>query len=214
MRSSSRRRAGASSCRWPGQASACGCRSPIRGRALRRNTCRTCSRRSAGPNAHSRAPERGLGAGLSIVRHIAQLHGGDVVATSARPRARDDGHGHAAGWLGHRRSGRQPAARGGHAGPGDARRPARARRRRRRDIAREPCRGPRNDGRAGVDRAVGHDALDAVERQAPNVVLSDLAMPDGDGFWLLDRIRHLPGSSGICPSSRSRPTPATPTGTA
>ena len=60
----------------------------------------------------------------------------------------------------------------------------------------------------------GHDALDAVERQAPNVVLSDLAMPDGDGFWLLDRIRHLPGSSGHLPSSRSRPTPATPTGTA
>lgn len=45
----------------------------------------------------------------------------------------------------------------------------------------------------------GHDALDAIARQHPSVVLSDLAMPDGDGFWLLDHIRQLPDSGGRVP---------------
>ncbi|WP_201317126.1 response regulator, partial [Burkholderia sp. E168m15] len=45
----------------------------------------------------------------------------------------------------------------------------------------------------------GHDALEAVERQPPSVVLSDLAMPDGDGYWLLDRIRRLPNGGGHLP---------------
>jgi CheY-like chemotaxis protein len=45
----------------------------------------------------------------------------------------------------------------------------------------------------------GRDALDVVARQHPSVVLSDLAMPDGDGFWLIDHIRHLPNGGGRLP---------------
>jgi CheY-like chemotaxis protein len=45
----------------------------------------------------------------------------------------------------------------------------------------------------------GHDALDVVAQQHPSVVLSDLAMPDGDGFWLLDHIRDLPDGGGRLP---------------
>ncbi|MCS6474152.1 response regulator, partial [Burkholderia thailandensis] len=45
----------------------------------------------------------------------------------------------------------------------------------------------------------GRDALDAIAQQPPSVVLSDLAMPDGDGFWLVDHIRHLPDGGGHLP---------------
>ena len=168
------------------------------GRALRRNTCRTCSRRSAGPNAHSRR-RSAASAGLSIVRHIAQLHGGDVVATSAGP-----GRGTTvtvtlpAGWdiddpadnLLHAADTPDPVTLDGQrvlVVDDDA-------------TSRASLAAALETMGAQVSTAQsGHDALDAVERQAPNVVLSDLAMPDGDGFWLLDRIRHLPGSSGHLP---------------
>jgi CheY-like chemotaxis protein len=36
----------------------------------------------------------------------------------------------------------------------------------------------------------GREALAVVANLQPTVVLSDLAMPDGDGFWLLDALRH------------------------
>ncbi|OXI38390.1 hybrid sensor histidine kinase/response regulator [Burkholderia aenigmatica] len=145
------------------------------------------------------SPKRGLGLGLSIVRNIAQLHGGDVVATSA-----GTGRGTTvtvtlpAGW-----DADDPAENLLHAGgtpdtvaldgqrvlvvDDDA-------------TSRASLAAALETMGAQVSTAQsGHDALDVVERQAPNVVLSDLAMPDGDGFWLLDRIRHLPGGSGHLP---------------
>ncbi|MDN7873947.1 hybrid sensor histidine kinase/response regulator [Burkholderia aenigmatica] len=145
------------------------------------------------------SPKRGLGLGLSIVRNIAQLHGGEVVATSA-----GTGRGTTvtvtlpAGW-----DADDPAEILLHAGgtpdtvaldgqrvlvvDDDA-------------TSRASLAAALETMGAQVSTAQsGHDALDVVERQAPNVVLSDLAMPDGDGFWLLDRIRHLPGSSGHLP---------------
>ncbi|KER70661.1 histidine kinase [Burkholderia cepacia] len=145
------------------------------------------------------SPKRGLGLGLSIVRNIAQLHGGEVVATSA-----GTGRGTTvtvtlpAGW-----DADDPAENLLHAGgmpdtvaldgqrvlvvDDDA-------------TSRASLAAALETMGAQVSTAQsGHDALDVVERQAPNVVLSDLAMPDGDGFWLLDRIRHLPGGSGHLP---------------
>lgn len=145
------------------------------------------------------SPRRGLGLGLSIVRNIAQLHGGEVVATSA-----GTGRGTTvtvtlpAGW-----DADDPAEILLHAGgtpdtvaldgqrvlvvDDDA-------------TSRASLAAALETMGAQVSTAQsGHDALDVVERQAPNVVLSDLAMPDGDGFWLLDRIRHLPGGSGHLP---------------
>ena len=40
------------------------------------------------------------------------------------------------------------------------------------------------------------EALQIVEREPPNVVLSDLAMPDKGGYWLIGKIRALPPEHG------------------
>ncbi|MBZ5789139.1 response regulator [Burkholderia contaminans] len=143
------------------------------------------------------SPKRGLGLGLSIVRNIAQLHGGDVVATSAGP-----GRGTTVTvTLPARWDVDDPAENPLYAaGTPDT-------------VALDGRRVLVVDddatSRASLAAALetmgaqvstaqsGHDALDVVEQDAPNVVLSDLAMPDGDGFWLLERIRHLPGSGHL-----------------
>ncbi|NIF73776.1 response regulator, partial [Burkholderia sp. Ap-962] len=44
-------------------------------------------------------------------------------------------------------------------------------------------------GAAVVVASSGRDALAKIDGARPTVVLSDLAMPDGDGFWLLDALR-------------------------
>ncbi|RQS36286.1 response regulator [Burkholderia sp. Bp8992] len=151
------------------------------------------------PEGAFASPKRGLGLGLSIVRNIAQLHGGNVVATSDGP-----GRGTTvtvtlpAGW-----DVDDPAeSLARPAGASDA-------------VALDGQRVLVVDddatSRASLAAALetmgaqvstaqsGHDALDEVQRHPPSVVLSDLAMPDGDGFWLLDRIRHLPDGSGHLP---------------
>ena len=40
------------------------------------------------------------------------------------------------------------------------------------------------------------EALEAVERERPDVLLSDLAMPDKGGYWLIGRVRALPPERG------------------
>jgi len=46
--------------------------------------------------------------------------------------------------------------------------------------------------------AVGsaEEALEALEREHPDVLVSDLAMPDKSGYWLIGQIRALPPERG------------------
>ncbi|CAM2188689.1 ATP-binding protein [Burkholderia orbicola] len=151
------------------------------------------------PEGAFTSPKRGLGLGLSIVRNIAQLHGGEVVATSAGA-----GRGMTvtvtlpAGWDTDDPT-EQPSRTKGASDTvaldgqrvlvvdDDA-------------TSRTSLAAALETMGAQVSTArSGHDALEAVERQPPSVVLSDLAMPDGDGYWLLDRIRRLPNGGGHLP---------------
>jgi CheY-like chemotaxis protein len=45
-------------------------------------------------------------------------------------------------------------------------------------------------GAVVVDVPGGRAALSVLDRTRPDVVVSDISMPDGDGFWLLGRIRQ------------------------
>lgn len=46
--------------------------------------------------------------------------------------------------------------------------------------------------------AVGsaEDALEALQRERPSVLLSDLAMPGKGGYWLIGQVRSLPAERG------------------
>lgn len=43
----------------------------------------------------------------------------------------------------------------------------------------------------------GYEAAQALEQQLPDLVLSDLVMADGDGFWLIRHIRATPRLAGL-----------------
>jgi DNA-binding NarL/FixJ family response regulator len=43
-----------------------------------------------------------------------------------------------------------------------------------------------------ADAGTGRDAVDAVTRLHPDVVLMDIRMPDGDGLWATEQIVHNP----------------------
>ena len=40
------------------------------------------------------------------------------------------------------------------------------------------------------------EALEALEREHPDVLVSDLAMPDKSGYWLIGKVRALPPERG------------------
>ncbi|HDR9499964.1 PAS domain-containing protein [Burkholderia sp. LS-044] len=134
---------------------------------------------------------RGLGLGLSIVRHIAELHGGRVTVVSAgRNRGTTFTVTLPAGW--------QPvgAMAWGLAQAGGQREPLVL------DAQRILIVDDDATTRASLTAALttfgasvaiassGREALAVAADLRPTVVLSDLAMPDGDGFWLLDALRH------------------------
>lgn len=44
--------------------------------------------------------------------------------------------------------------------------------------------------------ASAQDALDTLQRVRPDVLLSDLSMPERDGYWLIQQVRALPADRG------------------
>ena len=50
----------------------------------------------------------------------------------------------------------------------------------------------RTTGAAVMTASTAEDALRLVQEQRPDVVLSDIAMPGHDGYWLVRQIRGLP----------------------
>ncbi|KVQ44099.1 hybrid sensor histidine kinase/response regulator [Burkholderia territorii] len=152
--------------------------------------------RSEGASA---SPKRGLGLGLSIVRNIVRLHGGEVAAAS-------DGAG-----RGTTVTVMLPVDWSADDVTGQPLRPSGASTAVALDGQRVLVVDDDATSRASLAAALetlgaqvstarsGRDALDVVARQPPSVVLSDLAMPDGDGYWLLDHIRRLPDGGGRLP---------------
>ncbi|MDR0242245.1 MAG: PAS domain-containing protein [Burkholderia sp.] len=134
---------------------------------------------------------RGLGLGLSIVRHIAELHGGSVTVRSAgRHRGATFTVTLPAGWRTNGATAWGIAHADGHRDTplldtqrilivdDDA-------------TTRESLTAALTTfGAAVAIASTGREALAVAAGMRPTVVLSDLAMPDGDGFWLLDALRR------------------------
>jgi CheY-like chemotaxis protein len=65
------------------------------------------------------------------------------------------------------------------------------------DDAREMCAEFLSSlGAQVIEAASGNQAWNVFVRERPQMVVSDLQMPDGDGFELVKRIRALPGDEG------------------
>jgi len=52
------------------------------------------------------------------------------------------------------------------------------------------------DGAAVTAVASAEEALDVLQRERPNVLLSDLSMPGKGGYWLIEQVRALPPEHG------------------
>jgi CheY-like chemotaxis protein/nitrogen-specific signal transduction histidine kinase len=138
----------------------------------------------------------GLGLGLSVVRHLVRMHGGRVAAAS-------DGPGHGAEFIVRLPVAAAPAdfVEESDSGPYPA--------------LPDPLRGKRvlvvDDDTAALqllekwlsdrDAVVltagsAREALKAAPRFRPEIVLSDIQMPGGDGYELIRELRKLPPSQG------------------
>ena len=140
---------------------------------------------------------RGLGLGLSIVRHIAELHGGGVTVESAgRNRGATFTVTLPAGWppVG--------AMAWGSAHMDGLRAPLTLATQRILIVDDDPTTRESltaaltTFGAAVAIASTGREALAVAADLRPTVVLSDLAMPDGDGFWLLDALRRAGMNGG------------------
>lgn len=145
------------------------------------------------------SPRRGLGLGLSIVRHIAELHGGSVEVSSrgvgmgTRFTVRLPIEGTVADDLAVDAPAPIPSPTTVLEGQrillvdDDA-------------PSRESLAAALRTLGAQVREAVnGRDGLAAMQDESPTIVLSDLAMPDGDGFWLVQQLRERFATRGTVP---------------
>lgn len=144
----------------------------------------------------------GLGLGLSIVKHLVEQHGGTVGVTS-------EGAGHGACFTL-----RLPLYHG-QAQATAAAAPAAPARAAAHDLsglqvlvvddeddARELIQRILSDCNADVlTAATATEALELLQHERPDLMISDLGMPEVDGYGLLDRIRALgPGCGGDLPA--------------
>jgi PAS domain S-box-containing protein len=142
----------------------------------------------------------GLGLGLSIVKHLVEQHGGTVSAESA-----GEGLGACFTVRLPRRTGKNEAAAGADGLPSAATH----------DLsglqvlvvddeddARELIKRILNDCNADVlTAATATEALSLLQHARPDLMVSDLGMPEVDGYGLLDRIRALgPAHGGDLPA--------------
>jgi DNA-binding response OmpR family regulator len=57
------------------------------------------------------------------------------------------------------------------------------------------------DGAAAFGAGSGNTGFDAFARERPDVIMSDICMPDGDGFAFIKRVRALAiGEGGLTPA--------------
>jgi PAS domain S-box-containing protein len=155
-------------------------------------------------NATTTRTHEGLGLGLSIVRHLVELHGGSVRAESAGP-------GQGAEFV---------VSLPWRAGPGDRSVPEVAAFRARANKGRARPKLPKLGGatvlfvddhpeaRALAETVFGHcgakvttaetaeDALRALMASVPDVLVSDIGLPGEDGYSLIRRVRALDASRG------------------
>ncbi len=143
----------------------------------------------------------GLGLGLAIVRHIVELHGGEVSAES-------DGLGRGARFRVILPARPDVLAEAAAAEP-EPRKPAPT------SEARATLRGARvlivdddEDACELLDRALrdfgaqvstassAYSALEALQRNRPHVLVSDIGMPLEDGYALIKKVRALPAHQG------------------
>jgi len=138
----------------------------------------------------------GMGLGLAIVRHLVELHGGSVTAES-------EGEGQGATFtvrlpLRTAENGEERAAASGD----ECELVAGAELAGVRALVVDDERDSRDlvasvlaqSGASVFVAASAREALDVLGRQHVDVVLADIAMPDADGYWLIEHIRSHPSA--------------------
>ncbi|AKU94736.1 Chemotaxis regulator - transmits chemoreceptor signals to flagelllar motor components CheY [Labilithrix luteola] len=153
----------------------------------------------------------GLGLGLSIVRHLAELHGGQVTVKS-------EGTGKGATFVARfpvrapvERTASEQVATAQHLSAGTNGKPANDERVDltgvrvlvvddqvdARDVTKEAL---ETSGAEVVLASTVTEAVELARAFAPMVLVTDIGMPDEDGFSLLRRVRELPGSIARIPA--------------